>query len=83
MSAGTERPPRLDDLPDLLTPAEVIAWTRLARRRVYELLATGALPSCRIGRTYRIPKAALLAFLGLDETAPVAEEGHDRGWEAA
>ncbi|OAA26555.1 DNA-binding protein, excisionase family [Frankia sp. EI5c] len=55
----------------LFTPAEAAEILAIGRTTVYELLATGALESVRIGRSRRIPRAALNAYVrrlrGLDE----------------
>ncbi|ETA03993.1 transcriptional regulator [Frankia sp. CcI156] len=55
----------------LLTPAEAAEILAVGRSTVYELLAAGDLESVRIGRSRRIPRAALDAFVrrlrGLDE----------------
>ena len=47
----------------LLTVPEAAAILRLCRTRVYELVRTHALPVVRIGKTIRIPKAALMDFI--------------------
>lgn len=53
------------DLPELrlLTVAEVADKVRLSRMSVYRLVNSGALPSLRIGRSYRVSQAALALFL--------------------
>lgn len=55
----------------LLTPAEAAEILAVGRSTVYELIATGDLESVRIGRSRRVPRAALDAFVrrlrGLDE----------------
>jgi excisionase family DNA binding protein len=45
----------------LVRPAEAAAMLSISRSRVYELLASGAIPAVRLdnGRTLRIPRAAL------------------------
>ena len=45
----------------LVRPAEAAAMLSMSRSRLYELLASGAIPSIRFdnGRTLRIPLAAL------------------------
>ncbi len=43
----------------LLRPMEAAEIMSVCRSRMYQLLATGALPSIRIGRSVRIPVAAL------------------------
>lgn len=43
----------------LLKPIEVAEVLRIGRSLVYVMLATGELPSIRIGRCIRIPRASL------------------------
>jgi len=69
MAPRNTPPPRLDDLPDLLTVEEYAHWARRGRNRAYDDVRMGLVPSVRLGRTLRIPKAALLRFL---ETASAA-----------
>lgn len=48
----------------LLLPVEVVAnRLSLSRSRVYELLASGELPSIRIGRSRRIRRDDLIAYV--------------------
>jgi excisionase family DNA binding protein len=47
----------------LLRPAEAAEAIGVSRSRVYELLASGELPSIRVGRTVRVPVAALHAWI--------------------
>jgi excisionase family DNA binding protein len=47
----------------LLTVGEVAERVRLSRMSVYRLVRSGQLSSLRIGRAYRIPRAALTLFL--------------------
>jgi excisionase family DNA binding protein len=60
----------IDQLPDMLTVEEAAAVLRICRSRAYQAVATfqrtaGAegLPSIRIGRSLRVPKSALLAWI--------------------
>ncbi len=62
--AENRRPPRFADLPDIVTPAEVIAFLPIGRNSVYDLLKSGAIKSVRIGQKYLIWKAALGEYLG-------------------
>ena len=50
-------------LPDVLTPRQVMGYLQLGRDSVYQLLSSGALPSVRIGRTYRVPRRSLEQWL--------------------
>jgi excisionase family DNA binding protein len=52
-----------DDLPDMLTAAEVTAFLRLARGTTYKMIQRGILPSVRFGKCLRVPKAALLPLI--------------------
>ena len=47
----------------LLRPTEVAEATGLGRSKVYELLASGALPSIRIGGSVRVPVAQLREWI--------------------
>ncbi|MCK9932557.1 helix-turn-helix domain-containing protein [Frankia sp. Mgl5] len=54
----------------LVTPAEAAEILALSRSTVYELLAAGVIESVHVGRSRRIPRAALDAYVnrlrGLD-----------------
>jgi excisionase family DNA binding protein len=54
---------RYDELPDVLTPADLIRFLPLGRNAVYEALKCGRIESIRMGQKYLIPKAALRKFL--------------------
>ena len=49
--------------PLLYTAEEAAELLRLSRSRIYELLASGMLPSLTIGRSRRIPADALRAWV--------------------
>lgn len=53
----------LDDLPDLLTVADLAQVLRIGRNSAYRLVRSGEIPSIRIGRAYRVPKAALIDYI--------------------
>ena len=53
----------------LLTVAEVATALRVSNMTVYRLIRTGALPSTRVGRGYRIWEDAVDAYLGRAATA--------------
>jgi excisionase family DNA binding protein len=50
-------------LPEVLKVGEAAAILRVGRNQLYEAIARGELRAVRIGRTIRIPKAALADFL--------------------
>jgi excisionase family DNA binding protein len=54
----------------LLTPEQVAEALAIGRTRVYELMASGSLPSIRLGRSRRVARHALVHFIeGLSEAA--------------
>jgi excisionase family DNA binding protein len=57
----------LSTLPAVLTPSEVQRVLRIGRRQTYSLLDSKKLDSVRVGRSIRIPKSSLLAYLGEPE----------------
>lgn len=65
--------PCLRDLPDLLTVPEVAALLRIGRGKAYALVRRGNLPSVKLGRTLRVPKAAIerLASHGREDVKEV------------
>ncbi|MGH8985775.1 MAG: helix-turn-helix domain-containing protein [Acidimicrobiia bacterium] len=68
--------PSLEDLPEVLTVAEAAAVLRIGRGAAYELArqwreTDGAegLPVVSLGRSLRVPRAALRRFLDVPESA--------------
>jgi excisionase family DNA binding protein len=61
----------LSDHTDLLTPEQAAHRLGIGRTKVYELMDAGELPSLWIGRSRRIPTAAIPAFIArkLEEAA--------------
>jgi excisionase family DNA binding protein len=70
--------PRLEELPDLLTVAEVKQFLRIGKNAAYELLAAGRLRSIRVGRRRLVPKAAVARFLENQEENLRPHEREDR-----
>ena len=54
---------RAPDLGEYYTPEEIAESLRVTRRTVYDWLKSGRLPGLRVGRSWRINREALLAFL--------------------
>lgn len=50
------------EYPDVLEVKDLCAALRIGRIGAYKLLTTGAIQSFQIGRTYKIPKDALIAY---------------------
>lgn len=54
----------LSDLPELLSVLEAATWLHIGLGLTYELVRRGDLPSVRLGRLVRVPRAGLIAVLG-------------------
>jgi excisionase family DNA binding protein len=59
----------LVDLPSVLKAADISRVLAIGRRQTYKLNTDGTIRSVRVGRSLRIPKTALLAFLEGDHEA--------------
>lgn len=59
----------------LLKPLEAADMLGIGRSRVYDMLAAGELPSVRIGRSIRIPVAALQKWVERKQDGGDAEAG--------
>lgn len=55
--------------PSVLTVAEAAALLRIGRAAAYQGVRDGTIPSIRLGRTIRVPRAKLLELLGEEEQA--------------
>lgn len=64
-AAKSPAPVNWDELPDNLTVEEVIPILRITRTHAYDSVNDGSIPSIRLGRAIRIPKAALMRKLGI------------------
>lgn len=53
-----------DDLADLLTLNEVVAWLRVPRSWVYERTRKGQIPHVKLGKYLRFSRQALAEWLG-------------------
>ena len=51
--------------PTVLTVAELSKVLRLGINGTYDLVRTGKIQSVKVGRQYRIPRQAVLDYLGL------------------
>lgn len=54
----------LEQYEDVLAVADLQELLGIGRNVAYALLQSGALPSLRIGKKWRIPKDAVLHYLG-------------------
>lgn len=53
--------PKWEDLPDILTTADIQAYLRIGRRQAYE--AVKHMHAVKIGKTIRIPKQSLQEYM--------------------
>ncbi|MDQ3342189.1 MAG: helix-turn-helix domain-containing protein [Actinomycetota bacterium] len=53
----------LDDAPDVLTVEQVAAVLSIGRNQAYEAVRRGDIYAVRLGRSLRVPKAAVLRLL--------------------
>jgi excisionase family DNA binding protein len=68
--------PRFEDLPDVLTPRDVMEYLRLGRNATYSLLKNGTLRSLRLGQKFLIPRQALLDGGGERGVTGTPVKGH-------
>ncbi len=57
---------------ELLRVAEAARILGIGRTKTYELVAAGAIPTVRIGRAVRVPKAALYIWIQSQTSGPTA-----------
>ncbi len=63
VNSSTSRGVHMDRDPMLYKPEEAGQTLRLSRSRIFELMASGELASVTIGRSRRIPRAALEQYV--------------------
>ena len=56
----------LDELPLVLRVEDLMPILDIGRNTAYELVRSGKIRSSKVNRQIRIPREALLAFLGAD-----------------
>lgn len=64
-----------DELPAVLLVPEVARALRLGKNSVYEAIRRGDIPHWRCGRSIRVSKAALMAYLGMNLPTPGGSPG--------
>lgn len=73
-----ERRKSLEQLPDVLTPSDLLSVLPIGRNRLYSALKAKELPSRRLGQKILITKQSLMSYLGLAQVSmagDVANEG--------
>lgn len=51
------------EYPDVLTPQQVQEMLGVGQRMAYQLLREGKIQNVRMGKLYRVPKAAVIDYL--------------------
>jgi excisionase family DNA binding protein len=64
----------VDSMREILTPEQVAEYLQLTTDTVYRLIRNHKLAAARVGRTYRIPREDLDAFLLATSTRPQVRE---------
>ncbi len=67
LSKESTSPASLAELPLVLTVQQLQAVLQVSKTTAYELVHSGAISSVRIGRAFRVSRAALAKYLGLTE----------------
>jgi excisionase family DNA binding protein len=67
MTHSAAQSPHFEDLPELLTPKDLMEYLPLGRDAIYAALKSQAIRNVRVGQKFIITKGALREFLG--ETA--------------
>lgn len=68
-------PIRIDDLPDVLTPTDLMQVLPIGRNGIYDALKGNEIPNRRIGHKIIVTKVALLSYLGLGANSAGAGHG--------
>jgi excisionase family DNA binding protein len=63
----------------LLTVEQAAAYAAISRSRMYELVAQGTIPSVKIGKSRRVPRAAVESWVA----QMLAEQGASTRYRAA
>jgi excisionase family DNA binding protein len=59
-----KQPRRFEELPEILTPQDLIEYLPIGRDVVYAALKSQSIPNVRLGQKFMVTKAALREFLG-------------------
>lgn len=68
---------RSDEAAELLRPEDAARLLSIGRSKLYALLAAGELPTIRIGRSVRVPRRGLEAWIA-QNTVSGTDEAVDR-----
>ena len=63
MDAKTKKPTSFEELPALLTPADISCITGKSAQTVRRLMREGKLPCVKLGRTWYTPKADFVGYV--------------------
>lgn len=59
-----KQPRRFEELPEILTPQDLIEYLPIGRDSIYSALKSQAIPNVRLGQKFIITRSALRDFLG-------------------
>ena len=62
--------PRVEDLPEVLTPDQAAEYLQVNRETIYRYIRDGKLSASRLGRSYRVPRRNLELLLLATRTRP-------------
>lgn len=54
---------KLDDYPDIMTIDHAAKYLMLSKAKVYDLLTSGELKGCKMGKAWRISKNNILEYM--------------------
>lgn len=63
---------KIDDLPIVLTPADIAVILGISRNKTYEVLHSKGFPSFQIGKQYRIHREQFIQWLNTSSGKTVA-----------
>lgn len=64
--SSTSPRPRFEELPDMLTPHDLMRYLPIGRNAIYDLLNQQRIRNLRVGQKFIIPRTALRDFLDGD-----------------
>jgi excisionase family DNA binding protein len=64
MTTTTKQRLYLDELPEILTPKDLMSYLRIGRDAVYSALKSQTIRNVRVGQKFIVTKHALRDFLG-------------------
>jgi len=79
-AGGSDLASRIEKLPSALTATELAVFLNLGKSAVYEMAATGRIPSIKIGATVRFDPSRTAAWIRQHEMVADETRGRIRGF---